>query len=158
MDAPTLLRCAIGPGLSLLPRAMDTLSARAMLVAIAMQESGLRHRKQVRGPARGWWQFEVIGLAEVLRHPASAPHAAALVDALGYSDAPPVELHHALEHCDALAAAVARLALYRYAKPLPLLSAPPMEAWEQYQAIWAPGKPHPDRWPTCWQAAQEAVA
>ena len=43
----------IPAALSLLPPKMDTPEARAMLGAIALQESALRYRQQVGGPAKG---------------------------------------------------------------------------------------------------------
>ena len=49
-------------------RDMGTESARVLMLAIAVQESGLIHRRQLgsggrplKSLARGWWQFEKGG-------------------------------------------------------------------------------------------------
>ena len=57
------LRQVVPAGMALLPKTCDSPAARAMLVAIALQESRLAHRWQVlqgggKGPARGLLQFE----------------------------------------------------------------------------------------------------
>ena len=39
---------------SLLPPNMDSREARVMLLAIGMQESRFKHRKQIGGPAKGF--------------------------------------------------------------------------------------------------------
>ena len=67
------------PALSMLPATMDTPKARVMLLAIALQESGLAHRVQVGGPAHGLWQFERGGgVKGVLRCHTTREHARAL--------------------------------------------------------------------------------
>jgi len=63
-----IIKDYIEPGLKLLPQKMDTPDARAMLVAIGLQESGFAYRKQVGGPARSFWQFEMGGVTGVLTH------------------------------------------------------------------------------------------
>lgn len=118
-----------------------------MLVAIAYQESGLRHRKQVRGPARGWWQFEVNGVIGVVAHHATSRYAAECCNDLGYEDATPAELQEAIEHNDVLAAVFARLNLYWLPQPM---ADSEQEGWLQYKAAWNPGKPHPERWTESW--------
>ncbi len=49
---------ALRPAMALLPARMDTSEARCMLLAIGLQESRFVHRRQIGGPARGFWQFE----------------------------------------------------------------------------------------------------
>src|SRR3546814_4167946 len=67
---PTLAamtKSSIKPALKLLPKQMDSREARVLLLAIGLQESGFEHRWQVidrrrpnrKGPARGFWQFEL---------------------------------------------------------------------------------------------------
>src|SRR6185312_10462500 len=56
----------IVPALATLPPEMDSSQARVMLLAIALQESGLRTREQDGGPARGLWQFERNGVLAVM--------------------------------------------------------------------------------------------
>jgi hypothetical protein len=162
MTPETLLRTAIWPALTLLPDRMDSPQARRMLVAIALQESGLRHRRQVarwvegrpvHGPARGWWQFEVGGVIGVLRHRATATPLAEACAALGYVDLSPTELHAIVEHNDVLAAVFARLNLWWLPRPLPDAES---AAWDQYIEAWRPGKPHRHTWATHWTRATAA--
>jgi hypothetical protein len=130
--------------LALLPAVMDSPAARAMLTAIALQESRFTHRRQINGPARGWWQFEPAGVRGVLHHGASRPHLAPVLAALGY---PPevTTIYTALEHNDVLACCVARLLLWTHPRPLPLLSEP-QYAWDYYLELWRPGRPHRHTW------------
>ena len=148
----TVARYVIPAALSLLPERMDTPEAHVMLLAIAAQESAFKHRRQVSGPARGLFQFELIGLREVFRNPASASHAKAMADALLYHNQTPYLLHEALEHNDIFACGTARLALWRDPAPLPAIG-DAEGAWQYYRRIWAPGKPHPERWPANYAAA-----
>lgn len=156
---------AVFPSLqALLPEFYDTPEARAMLLAIALQESGLRHRRQigsytgktpVYGPARSWWMFERIGVQGVLDHRASYSSARDVARMLEY----PVDaavLHFAMENNDILACAVARLLLRAHPDNLP--GRMEMEkGWEQYLALWRPGIPREDSWASCWDSAWEVV-
>lgn len=131
--------------------------AVAILLAIALQESGLRARHQYGGgPAHGFWQFELIGVRGVLEHPATRDPAARLCQALLFRP-DPLEVYGALEFADVLAAGLARLALWRLPYALPELEADPEESWAQYVEAWAPGRPHPERWNANWQTAVQAV-
>lgn len=66
----------------LLPGVAFTPEAKVMLLAIGLQESRFEHRRQIKGPARGFWQFEAGGgTAGVLRHPATSARASQLVSA-----------------------------------------------------------------------------
>ncbi|XFB08402.1 hypothetical protein AAGT13_00040, partial [Azotobacter salinestris] len=88
-------------------------------LTIGLQESGLIHRRQIGGPARGWWQFEQGGgVAGVLRHPASAGYARGVCTARKVSPEPGI-VWAELEHDDTLAAAFARLLLWTDPAPLP---------------------------------------
>lgn len=129
----------------LLPGRLDSIEARVMLLAIALQESGLAHRKQVGGPAMGLWQFEQGGAVHgVLNHAASRLMARALclLRAVAPNDG---DLYRALSHDDLLACGIARLLLWTDAAPLPRLG-DSMGAWDYYTRNWRPGKPHPARW------------
>ena len=53
---------------SLLPAEMESAEATALLLSIGLQESQFTHRRQVGGPARGFYQFELSGVQGVLRH------------------------------------------------------------------------------------------
>ena len=167
MTPEQCLRLAILPALTLLPERMNSAPAHALLLAIAMQESwDLGHRRQIRGPARSLWQYEQSGIRGVLDHPASRTLARATCKTLLY----PVEtqpdgtvtadtvlnVHQAVEHNDSLAAALARLTLWRLPTPLPPRGAP-AAAWDQYIEAWRPGKPHRQPWDARYALAWEAV-
>lgn len=151
----------VQPALALLPPAMDSRAARVLLLAIAGQESGLRARVQhplrpgmPPGPARGLWQFEQAGgVAGVLRHDATRELAAGVCRLRGVP-ATRVAVWPALATDDVLAAAFARLLLWTDPAPLPADEA---GGWALYLRTWRPGRPHPDRWPANFAAAQGAV-
>lgn len=160
MTPSDLITLAIAPALSLLPARMDTRAARAMLVAIAVQESGLRHRVQQDGDddpyddAVGWWQFERIGAAEVRRHHASAELMAGVLHVLGYA---PDHPHHAIAHNDVLAAAYARLALWRLPTPLPDGRMDEELGERQYLQAWRPGILRREKWHDSYSTGWAAV-
>lgn len=132
----------------LLPAAMSTAEAWALVVAIGLQESGLAARAQYRGPARGFWQFEggpTAAAAGVLAHPKSRPHALAVLEALRYP-ADAAAVFDALTHNDVLAAAWARLLLWTDPRRLPG-PGESVQAWAIYLATWRPGRPRPSEWP-----------
>ena len=69
MKISDVLQVAIYPGLALLPKQMSSPAAIAMLLTIGLQESKFIYRRQVGGPARGFYQFEQMGgVAGVLHH------------------------------------------------------------------------------------------
>lgn len=136
---------------------LDTPAARAMLWAIGRQESRFIHRRQIGGPARGFWQFERGGgVRGVLTHRASADMARKLCAACGVEPTS-FAVYPALEHDDVLAAGFARLLLYTDPKPLPPVE-PRNEnaAWDYYIRNWRPGKPHRHTWGAFWKEAVEA--
>lgn len=147
MTPALFLQNALLPALRLLPAKMDGQAAIAMMVAIALQESRIKHRAQIGGPARGYWQFELGGgVRGVLTHPASKPHIQSVLTALDYDpDSPPDACYKAIEHNDILAAAFARLLLWTLPGRLPV-RVDPDDGWSQYIAAWRPGKPHRDTW------------
>jgi hypothetical protein len=159
-------RNVLTPALALLPPAMDSKEARALILAICLQESRFQHRVQLLGPSRHWWQslngpargfaqFEKIGVRGVLEHRASRDLALTLLANLRYPD-DPVRTHEAMAHNDMLMFAFSRLALRRYPGALPTRGDAD-EAWRQYVAIWAPGKPHSHTWDAFYHMAWEAV-
>lgn len=153
MTPATLRDLVIAPTFELLGKKYASPQAETLLVAIALQESGLRHREQVGGPAKGWWQFEVAGVRGVLNHPRSADKAAAVCKALHYPvDA--VLVQRALSHNDVLAGCFARLLLWTDPAPLPTKEA---DGWNYYQRNWRPGRPRIERWGECWARAVDAV-
>ena len=149
------LRDVIGPALSRLPARMDSAEARVILLAIGLQESRMTYRRQLGGPARGLWQFEVGtpetrgGVEGVLLHPASSRY---LVATCAACDLRPVAqvIHDRLEHDDVLAAIVARLLLWTDPAPLPAIDDAD-GAWAYYLRTWRPGKPHRSTWGEAWR-------
>lgn len=145
-QAKAINRDAITPALRLLPPRMDTLQARIELLAICGQEADFRHRWQVvdparpevRGPARGLWQFERAGgVRGVLGHAQTALAAKALCKARGVS-ADEDAVYEALAGDDVLAAGFARLLLWSDPAPLPAVG-DVNGAWQLYLRTWRPG-------------------
>lgn len=140
--------------------------AEAQLIAIALQESGLRHRAQVGGPAKGLWQFEVGGVRGVLDHPSSWDHAQDWCDSWlypihrderGHVLSTSVEqVHREIRDNDLMACVLARLALWRLPDQLSDEDQPEA-GWGQYIEAWRPGKPHRDRWDDNWRTAWQTV-
>jgi hypothetical protein len=154
-------RYTLPAALSLLPGAMDTRSARAMLLAIALQESRFKYRYQVldhgrKGAARGFWQFEVGGgVTGVLTHSATRPVIERVLAELRYVPAASA-CYDAMEHHDVLACAFARLLLFTVPGHLPEQGQAD-KAWHQYLAGWRPGKPHRETWDEFFDLAWSVV-
>lgn len=142
----------------------DTRIAMQMLLAIGYQESGFVHRKQVKGPAVGFWQFEKGGgIFGVITHRASKGLALLLFDEFKLGNSKKLarsivmdKLYTAFqkEEFDVLAACYARLLLWTHPKALPTDKE---EAWDYYLAVWRPGKPHRNRWDENWKKAIEQI-
>jgi len=144
-------RFTIPAAYNLLPPALVSDRATAMLLAIGLQESAFVHRRQVKGPARGFWQFELEGVRVLMRNSRTHMLAQTVIDALCYHEADrgpaqeTVAVHIALAHNDTLACCLARLTLWTVLRPLP----GPDEvddAWQQYLEAWRPGRPDRARW------------
>lgn len=140
---------------ALLPAKMDSLRARAMLLAIGLQESRFLYRHQVQGPAGGFWQFEEAGVAGILRHGSSAELSWGIAEAMGYQRSVAM-LQDALDDNDVLACAYARLLLWTSARGLPAKTES-RAAWSLYLDCWRPGKPHPATWDPFFAQAWAAV-
>jgi hypothetical protein len=137
---------------ALLPGMMDSPEARAMLLAIGFQESKFLHRYQVldggvRGPARGFWQFEQGGgVAGVLTHPYTERHIRSALADLNYMpESGAHACYTAIEHNDVLACVFSRLNLWWLPGRLATRDLP-QRGWRQYIDAWRPGKPHPETW------------
>lgn len=138
--------------LALLPGRMDTPGARAQLLAIGLQESGFDARRQVKGPARGLWQFEKGGATKgILQHPDLAPILVPVLHTLRYST-DLNEVFTALEHNDTLACVFARLLLWTSPREMPS-EVDWLTGWMIYVNAWRPGKPRPDAWEGNFKAA-----
>ena len=149
------LETIIEPALRILPPMMTSDGAKAMLLAIGMQESRLEHRVQIGGPAHGLWQFERIGVTEVLRNRASRDFAVDLCWRRGVA-ATTAAVYHRLDDDDVLAAGIARLALWRIPEALPLRM-DYAKSWRQYLKVWAPGRPRRETWDGFYKHAWDAL-
>lgn len=139
-----------------LPPNMNTPAAKAMMLAIGLQESRFEHRVQINGPARGFWQFERGGgVHGVLTHKASRPYIEAILPTLCYKPEA-YECHEAIKHNDYLAAVFARLLLWTLPGALPARNNP-AGGWSQYLSAWRPGKPHRDTWDEFYETAWDTV-
>ncbi|MEZ2742285.1 hypothetical protein ACBP93_06565 [Paenalcaligenes hominis] len=163
MKLSEVMKTAVEPALSLLPERMRSKEASVMLLAIGLQESRFVHTYQivqgrpgVKGPARGWWQFERMGgVHGVLTHAASKDHAFAVCRARGVQQNARAVWEH-LEHDQVLAAAFARLLLWTDPRSLPRLG-DEQGAWDLYMRVWRPGKPHLRTWAACYADALKEV-
>jgi hypothetical protein len=138
------VRSAVLPAaLSMLPPHMDSTAARAMVLAIGMQESRFAYRRQLGGgPALGFWEGEITGgYRGILKHPATREYARGALKRMAYGE-PDASDFLALEHNDILAGIGARLLLFTHPKALP--EGDSNEAWRQYIDCWRPGKPRRD--------------
>lgn len=146
----------IVPALATLPEQMDSPKAQLMLLAIALQESGLRTREQTGGPAHGLWQFERNGVLAVMHHTRTADvvfHWCEENDVTYGSTA----IYERLALDDELAGVFARLLLWTDPRPLPEIG-DCMDAWNLYERCWRPGKPSYTRWrDTAYPQALEAI-
>lgn len=152
MTPSQALHCIVSPALALLPKRMDSPEAELMLLAIALQESRLVNRRQIGGPARGFWQFERGGgVRGTLMHASSDDFARQLCADLCIT-ADVDAIYSAIENCDLLACGFARLLLFTDAAPLPRIG-DAAGAWNYYVRNWRPGKPHPETWPDMYARA-----
>lgn len=162
MTPELLLKSAIAPAVGYL-RGMgiaDTLAARRLLLAIALQESGLTHRRQVSndgtesGPAVSWWQCEQTGAGHwLLLHRLAGPLLRKACADFNI-DATDAGIWTAIRYGDALAAVVARLNIF--VLPAPVADSPDL-GWQQYTAAWRPGKPIQATWAKNWALADMTV-
>ncbi len=146
MTLDDILANAINPALALLPVTMGGDDARVELLAIALQESRLVHRRQMVGspprpvgPAKSFWQGELGGgmVRGIRLHPATAAFAAALCAESGVPNTD-AAIWNAIEHDDRLAAGRARLLLWSDPGQMPAAS-DEEGAWQLYLRTWRPG-------------------
>jgi len=147
------IQSCISTALGELPERMDSYSARLLIIAAGFQESDFIHRRQINGPARGFFQFELSGCTGVLTHHTTQDVARGLMLSARY-EASPVVAYGAVEHNDVLAAAFARLCFWRLPEPLP--DRDDIDGlWHYYRMAWAPGKPRPEKWAESYRRAME---
>jgi hypothetical protein len=161
MSPLRLLNLAIVPALSELAAGgiPDTPDARRFLLAIALQESSLAHRRQMiggteSGAAASFYQFEVGGGCKgVLTHPSAAKRMQELCAAFNVTPTP-AGLWEAMRYHDIIATIAARLLIYTLPSKLPTTAA---EGWKQYLSAWRPGRPRPETWEANWNLASLTV-
>lgn len=158
MNLPSVIAEIIAPTFAdVLPSRFTSPEASVMLLAIGLQESRFEHRRQIGGPAMGFWQFERGGgVAGVLSHPASSKYARA-VCAIRDRAVHDADVYDGLDDDDLLACAFARLLLFTDPAPLPRVG-DWKAAWDYYLRNWRPGKPHPETWRELYDRAARAVA
>lgn len=157
MKLSYILNHVVRPANEILGDKFGGAKAEIMLLAIGLQESRFVHRKQVGGPAHGFWQFENGGgVRGVVTHSSSRPHLQAACSALGY-DFNKTDFYNVIPHNDLLACIFARLLLFTDPRPLPEIGQAGL-AWDYYIRNWRPGKPHPDTWPGLYMQASSIVA
>jgi len=140
---------------SMLPKKMDSKEARAMLLAIGLQESRFEERRQLgNGPAVSPWQFEPTGVSGVLSHKASRPVIVEVVNMMDYPLG--TDLHRIIENNDILACCFARCLLWTHPNSLPIINQP-TKGWMQYINCWRPGKPHQQTWEGFFNQAWEML-
>jgi hypothetical protein len=154
----TIARYVLPAAFACLPDQMHTENAGALLLAIGLQESRFLNRRQLGGPARGFWQFEVGGVRGVMEHQATLIPIAHALSGLRYDHTlEPPAVQRLLEHNDILAAAFARCLLWTLPDALPGED-DPAAGWSCYVKAWRPGKPHRATWDAnyarAWAVAQ----
>ncbi|WP_312143258.1 hypothetical protein [Stutzerimonas kunmingensis] len=128
----------IREGLSLLPPQMGTRPARVILHAINLQENPTRLEQQVKGPARGDYQFEKGGgVVGVMTHGAVKAKTQDVCRERGVAFNAD-SIYQAVGRDPVLAAALARLLLWTDPKPLPA-AGDEQGAWALYLRVWRPG-------------------
>lgn len=163
MTPQRLYQTAIRPALDELAQLGIPSSPQAarFLLAIALQESGLKHRRQVtgssgleNGPAVSFLQGEITGgLIDMLSRPATSKYMKAICEAYNVTPTP-AGLWEAIRYQDIVAFAAGRLLVYTLPSKL---ATTPQEGWLQYLSAWRPGKPKPDTWPANWALASATV-
>lgn len=162
MDLNKLLTVAIRPALQELEKdgIRASKEAERFMLAIALQESRARNRKQLghqglpTGPANSYWQFERGGgVKGVLNHASTKQRIARILAAYDVNNEAQ-DVWEAMRYHDILSACMARLLIYTLPGSLPTTA---QQGWDQYISAWRPGKPHRATWDAFWQQADEAT-
>jgi len=144
----------LAPSASTLPLD-NSLESRVMLMAIAGQESAWTDRIQIGGPARGYWQFDMTAILDLLADPSLGP---GLQASCAVWDIPsdPTTLYQALAWHDPIAYEAARRLLLADPAPLPAVG-DETGALACYLKNWNPGDPKPATWPAIYAQAVAVV-
>lgn len=173
LSAPLPLRqvllTIINVAYDILPKAMNTPEATVALLTIGQQESRFQYRWQLprkpggpKGPARGFWQFELGsrllggGVWGVYKHKASRFWLAMVCEKFGVKFEP-AAIYAMIEENDVFACCVARLLIFTDAQKIPALN--DVEGlWKMYaKRTWVPGSPHRHTWDAFHQKARQAL-
>ena len=156
MELSEALQKIVAPTMLLLPQQYDTRAARVMLLATGLQESRFKHIVQIRGPARGYWMFELIAIRDVMERQKRLA-----MDLCSQLRVPFDEnaIYAALPSNHFLAAGFARLFYLTdpHALPVPIKDNADL-GWHTYLRVWRPGKPHRHTWNAFWDAAIEVTS
>lgn len=124
--------------------------ATTLLLVIAKVESNCewtaqRLKEDIKGPARGLWQFERTGIKGILTHPNSRHRLINILDKMSINTTQAFELlvtqiWNELEKDDIFACKVARLLLWTDPRRLPLINDYD-RSYDYYIRNWRPGKP-----------------
>jgi hypothetical protein len=151
-----LSRNLVGPVLRWMGASYDSPSVMAEMVTIAYVESDCRYRKQIKGPARSFWQIEPFTGLDFLNRSARLQYfwkqlrLPRPLTMQGVGDQ--------LYKDDRAGCVMARVILWeRLSKTAP----PPFdpgeaaakEGLDQYLKAWRPGRPHPERFLAAWPIA-----
>ena len=152
-----VVRYILPAAFSVIPTGLRSREAASLLTAIGLQESRFLYRHQMRGPAHGFWQFELAGVRGVQQHAHAGEVLRRALLFLCYEPTITAELlHDALVHNDVLAAVMARCLLLTDPEPLP----GPEDVdtgWRIYLSTWRPGRPRACTWPRLYGEAWTAV-
>lgn len=139
--------------------------AQGLVMTIAGQEGSWKHRRQIGGPARSYWQGELTGgMILAVHHPASMKAATSVLQVLEIGE-PNLDhwvmpgdrtIYEAMAWNDTLACCLARLLLWTDPAPLPALGQPEA-AWQYYLKTWRPGAPHRETWDAYYATSLELV-
>lgn len=130
-------------------------NARVLVMTIAGQESRWKERRQIGGPARSFWQFELGGgVAEVLQ---KTRRQLSIVCAAQEVTCDAITVFEAMAWNDPLACAMARLLLWQDPAPLPAVG-DKEGAWNYYLRNWRPGAPHRESWDGLYDQSVAAIA
>jgi hypothetical protein len=153
MNPGFFVKYAILPSFKLLPSSMRNIEACAFILAICLQESELKSRRQIGGPARGYAQFELSGIRGILAHPKTTLLARTICFFL---DVPVMDvvILRAMEYNDILTSAFSRLLIWTHPDRLPKEGESEL-AWKQYLELWRPGKPRIEPWASNFSKAWE---
>lgn len=147
MTPDLFVRIAVNPALDLFPEPWRSDEARAFILAIALQESELKHRRQFGGEfAHSYLQFELIGIEGVWTHESTKRTAREICRTLDIAQTP-LGVWAAVEFHDILACAFARLLMRTLPQPLPVRGDTEI-SWNQYMVLWRPGRPRRVVWPS----------